>query len=263
MQETTNARPAAAPRALSRRTLAMGALWSVPAVAVASAAPAFATSPGGCFRLRWDQWGDGTRVDGRTGAMVDATTWAPTSLLSTAVAISMGGTAGTASNTSNTPSTGLYSSTFNGTVGNRGEQVGYAAPGGYQLPALGEAKALILNIGHTTTTTASLTFSRPVRSISFTLFDVSKVDRSVSNVYDYTDTVSFSAPVTLSGDTTNLNATSGSGPFSRISREPSDSTQRIVVSWTGEARASFAITYTAPTATGWQFIGIGDVTVCL
>lgn len=50
--------------ALSRRQVAKGLAWATPVVAVGAAAPAFAASPTGCFRLQSSNYSDGTSASG-------------------------------------------------------------------------------------------------------------------------------------------------------------------------------------------------------
>lgn len=78
--------------------------------------------------------------------------------------------------------------------------------------------------------------------------------------------MTFSQSVTVAGDTTSLSRTSGTGPYHRTARLISSETNARTITATSEpiaAGTDFTLTYTAPVSTGFQFIGLGDITVCL
>lgn len=255
-------------RRISRRTLAKGTAWMVPTVAVAAAAPAFAVSGpcSGCYEMSWGQHGTGIRVGGQTFS----TTGEPCAEPPTAtVAVNRGGTAGSVSGTN--ASTGLHSRTFNGVIDYRGEQVGYPANTPFPIAGVSAANpGLILNIGHSTTTTVTLTFSRPISSAVFPVHDLTRsTNTQSSNAYRYTDTLAFDQPTEVSGaSTSTLNrSTAPAGQsYSRTGHVESSRTDSRLVTFTTTSTSSFSsitLTYSAPQSSGWQFIALGNLSLCV
>lgn len=257
-----------AERDFSRRTVAKGAAWLVPTVAVASAAPAFAVSGPceGCYTMNWSQYPLRTTVNGQTFT----TSGTPCAEPPTAsVSVNRGGTGSAASNTSNVSGSGRYSSYFNGVIDYRGEQNGNAAPNGYTIPGMSQSNlGLVLNIGSGVTTSVTFTFNEPISSLELPIYDISRSNRTTgSNTYRYIDEVAFSQPTTASGVTTSLNRTSaaaGQKYFRNAQVESSTGNLLLTFSTTSTSSFdSFTVTYTNGTTSGWQFIALGNPSFCV
>lgn len=253
---------------ISRRRIATGLAWSVPAVVVATATPALAMSPcKGCHTLQWNQFAVGTDVNGRVATTVADGEPCPNPP-TVALAVTKGGSAGTVNAQTRTSSEGLYSAAFNGKVDYRGEQNDYPA-GSRPFEISGTSASdpgLILNIGYRTTTTVTFSFPVEVNRLSFDIHDITRSNHS-NDHFKYTDTVSTSTAVTLTGTSTRtLNRTSGTGPFNRTVAETSSETDAKTIRFTqstDEPLTSFTLTYTAPREDGWQFIVIDDLHFCI
>lgn len=257
---------------ISRRTVAKGVAWSVPAITAASAAPAFAASPcvGGCYTMNWGDWAMGTSVDGQTGQTV-STDAACSSSLTVQIDVDMSGTASTLNANTVTGSSGKYNSTYNGKVGYLGEQNGYVGTNAWNIRGVSDADpGMVLNIGSNTKTTVTFRFSQAVSSVELDILDITRItDTTNSNRYHCQDTVSFSHDVRVTGDMNSANVVSGATlragePFHRTARYPSlpDRPVSNTFAATGSI-TTFNVTYSAPVADGWQFIALGDPRFCL
>lgn len=125
----------------TRRTVVRGAAWSVPVVAIASAAPAYAASPPPCqVGTHWNSMTTGTRPSRVTFPPTDVT-----------MTLSYSGDTGNQ----------------NGSVldGPQGGQSGKWLLLEMDSPRLGDE------------VTATLTFSEPVENLTLTIFDIDAVDR--------------------------------------------------------------------------------------
>lgn len=256
--------------AVSRRSIALGAAWAVPAIAVAGVAPAFAASAGCCYTLDWNQFSRGADANQQVATLTADRTCANQTPLTARMSLSRGGNPGAVPTSGTSCSTGLYSSAFNGRVDFRGEQMGYPQSSPFRLPALSDTeRALILNIGHNTTTSVTFTFSAPVAGITFNLYDLTRSNSTQSSgAYRYTDEVSFSRPTALGGSVTSLNSTAQpAGSFySRTAQLESNASNpqiNTVTTTDADSSSTFTITYRAQASCGWQFVGIGDMRVCL
>lgn len=158
---------------------------------------------------------------------------------------------------------GKYDSKYNQTIEYRGGQNFYPD---YRVPALSSTNpGLILNIGHTTTSTVTFTFSRPVSSVALDIYDISRSTNSERRLR-YTDTVSFSQPVAVTGTMNSANASSlaAGQTFYRTNAYTSEtSIENTFTTTTTAPMSSFTVTYTAPVSRGWQFIALGGMTICL
>lgn len=255
---------------LSRRTLAKGAAWSIPVIAAAASAPAYAVSPA-CQGLCYT--GDFSSADLGKLASDVVLTGTPEMPgcnqppITVSMTLNMGGTPG-ASTSNSTVSTGKYSSAFNGKIGYQGEQNGYSATGNpYPIPGLSRTDpGLVLNIGYNTTTSVTFNFSEPISSASIRILDISRgVNDRYSDTWVYTDTVTINQPWVMTGDTNYANRTSGAAgdTFYRTRSYTSGS----VMSNTMTTRAtsefsSLTFTYSAPAYRGWQFIAIDELKFC-
>ncbi|MEX5275292.1 hypothetical protein RF638_15300 [Kocuria sp. CPCC 205235] len=255
-------------RGLSRRTLAKGAAWSVPVIAAAASAPAYAVSPtckGLCYKAEFTSADQGKLASEvvLTGTPVMPGCNQPP--ITVSMTLNMGGTAGGASSKTVGPATNKYSSAFNGKIGYQGEQNDYAASSPYKIGGLSPTDpGLVLNIGYNTTTTVTFNFSEPVSSASLEIFDITRSNNTNTN-YRYTDTVTINQPWTMSGDMSYANRTSGAAgeTFSRTTKYNTTPIVRNVMTTRATSPfSSLTFTYSAPVSYGWQFIAIDELTFC-
>lgn len=254
---------------LSRRTLAKGAAWSIPVIAAAASAPAYAVSPA-CQGLCYT--GDFSSADLGKLASDVVLTGTPEMPgcnqppITVSMTLNMGGAPGASTSYSTDP-TGLYSRAFNGKIEYRGEQNGYPATKPYEMPGLSATNpGLILNIGHDTETSVTFTFSEPVSSASIDILDISRGTRTdYSSTWRYTDTVTMNQPWVMSGDLSYANRTSGAAgeTFYRTRSYTSGSVMRNTMTTRATSEfSSLTFTYSAPEYQGWQFIAIEDLKFC-
>lgn len=223
---------------LPRRALVAGAAWAAPVVLTAVATPAWAAAsvPLKCFAMDWSQLATGTSLAGKTLTSTGPTGSGPTTSPSLSV------TSGT-------------QTTFNFDVDYRG--VWYD---NNTLTVAGMSTAntgMILNLrGANASETATLTFSQPVRQVSFTVYELNRWTTITEN-----DTLSFSQPVSITGS--GLNATTGTGPFYRTATYSTLASIAVQTTAT-TAFSSFDITYlnAVTQASGGGYVGIGDLTIC-
>ena len=245
--------------------------WSVPSLVLATAAPSFAVSPcNGCYQMDWAQYAAGTDVasglafatspaDGATCGTVPVVT----------VSATEGGSPGAVNQTN--PSTGLHSLAYNAKVEYRGEQVGYPVNAPFRIAGVSESDpGLVLNIGYNTTTTVTFAFSQPVQSLEFDILDITATESDMARgAYTYTDRVSFSENVQISGTMTHASHPTGVLPagteFYRTAILRSNSSvivRNTITTTTAEPFTSFTVTYSAKEPSGWQFIALNDLNVC-
>jgi hypothetical protein len=139
-------------RLIGRRAVTRGAAWSVPVVAVAMAAPASANTSGACQtgKLDWDQVSLGTQTD--------------------KVLVPLGGTGVTMT----------ISTTGDDGAANNG-QVTTTSTGGQSRVM----RFYDVNNKHNTSQQVTITFSKPVRNVSFSLLDVdSRAGNSSADAYE-------------------------------------------------------------------------------
>ena len=218
-----------APKQVGRRAVTRGAVWSIPVVSLAVAAPAMAVS--GCKMttgvLSWDSYTSGTKQTGKT---------LTTTMAGVTVTVSVSGDTSAAHN-------GEVTSTTTG----------------------GLSKVLRfydLNNKKNTTQTVLITFSKPVQNLSFSLLDVDSQSGVLQNAYE--DLVVIN---TAGGSAHRHSNVKGSGtaadPYrakntnSPVSGSSADS--NIDLSWTGPI-SSVSFTYKQDgSVNGDPFIGISDL----
>ncbi len=284
-------------RGLSRRQIAVGAAWAVPVVVTTAPAPVYAASfcVNQCYTLDWDNAGQGFLGDAvgldpnvdwtRTGYV--APTAPCTKYLNVTVA---------QQRTGGMYQPGVYqASTRTDTAGDF--SIGRNIDSATQVPAAQPGLVLyqsnIIGYSSTESETVTFTFDRPIQTVTFTIYDVTRqgTGTSYSNINDYQDRVAFNVAgtVTKQGDTvpTASNLVSTRNPtaaasqstfgditnfINRSSEYLTTSTDRSVgVSLTLAGASSFQMIYAglAPYGTGTtgsrrnrQYVVIGDLTVC-
>lgn len=257
------------PEGISRRTLTRGAAWAVPAIAAAQAAPAFAASRCGCFILSLPTEGPYTSTSQpRTSTVTGTSTMegCPNESVSWTLRNQAGG------NYLRTSSTGHGAV---GTVGQDGDGTWKTIPhlpggGAYVLNQRTGSRSSSNPTPGPAVTTITLTFPTQVTSLSFTMYDLSRVDTN------YTDEVTFNRPVSVTGDNTNLNVGTAStiavSANTKIYRTQARATsaltgsQRVVT--TGAPFSSFSITYSngvtgKSDTTNNQFMAFGSFEYCV
>jgi hypothetical protein len=157
---------AAAPRAVSRRAVTAGAAWVTPLIVVGVAAPAFAASCVGAFRLNWGTTAY-SPVKPATGPHVGTATVTPTSGTAAPVVVTFSSTVNNtvtrdAANLTVPPDTNIG----NLGAGERGLSISHASP---------------ITAGTTNRQIVTIGFSRAVVGLSFTITDI---DSSSGNWYD-------------------------------------------------------------------------------
>ncbi|MDO5617777.1 hypothetical protein [Kocuria sp.] len=239
---------------ISRRTIAKGAAWAVPAIAVATAAPAYAASPGHCFTQNWSQYSGSA-----SGATYVLRSSSGQTLNMTVTATQTSGVA----------------SSRNMTIGYQG--IGGSGASDTISGMNASNTGLVLNHFYPNASMRVMfTFDSPIVSASFPIYDITYDRNTISNnQYQHQDAVTFSSgTATLSGNTTNMSATSGPAGtrFNRSAelRTNGASPGATNVSLTNITGSSLTITYanlyTGSTGT-WatrnaEYIGIGNMTIC-
>lgn len=257
MNEQGHAQPT-----ISRRRLAVGAAWSVPAVAMATAAPAFAASAcGDCFELDWSQIPSSTyywRTSGTTFTM-------PLTYR------------GSGTPRCSAPTLSITLSWTGAVYNSQGSGQGHGSLSnmarGQNLPAVRIpylSKGLVLNQQGGSVSTLSYSLSgTPVRSLSTSLYDLSRINSQ------YGDYVKFNVPVTVTGSGAgvmdNLSPAASSGTLelpagTEMTRPAQQGTSALPgyqnISATSDAGISnFTMTYRNDQS-GWQFVALGNLVVC-
>lgn len=270
---------------VSRRAVALGAAWAVPALVWAAPAPAFAaSSASGCFTLDWNKAGTLTGTQGTNGTY-SSILLTPQSGASGApdVTVSQSRTSGVSYGPSGTVSatTGDFGIAKTGNTGNN--LAGYA--GTYS--AAGNPVGLILDqstadaASGLASETVTFSFSAPVKSISYSVYDFSSATSSGTASADcsyYVDQLSSSASGTVSttgsgGCSLNTTTISSTSPVSLTGNCPSSSTlPTLSLNFPSVGSTSYSLTYSnkgpANSRTGcgsgkWgQAVIIGNMTVC-
>lgn len=281
---------ASAKSPLSRRLITRSAAWAVPAVLLATGAPAEAsspTAPKGCGTLVWSTTSltgtqgvnatrtgvvtltDGSRVTvtvterrtgGQPGRKVDSGATSPTPAYGDFSAASAGGQQAWA----------------NGTTSSQGSL--YAVNGG-------TSSVLTLNQGTSTTATGrtraseTLTYSfvsstgtaLQAKSITFNAYDITSQVTNMNNAAYYTDTLSFSgATLTASGAAGSPSAytvtpTSISSYGTNVSTASGNSVTLTLTPTSPSVSLTYTNTNTTTPLVGnnnYQYVGIGDTTIC-
>lgn len=214
----------------SRRTVVRGAAWSVPVIAVATAAPAFAASPCPTVTLSWASLGNGTQFSSTTVGGVTVT-------------LTLSGASGAANNrTVSTTQTGAQSSNLRFYSTN-----------------------VVLS-----SQTATLSFTRngqavQVANLAFSLLDI---DSGSNSWYDQVvvNTGGFGYQVVntsvVSGQGSALDAFRPANNNTSASSPGTSSNGNVNLTWTGRL-SSVQFTYSQGlaglTPTGTPFIGISDL----
>lgn len=279
---------------ISRRRLGVAALWSVPVIAVATAAPAAAISPNQCYTMTWTG-----------GAMsygppyTSGTYTAPTGVVNgqrVTIGVSQSQTAGAAAsyweganNVGVSAQVGLNRN-FVGYAAGSQKAVAYGgedanAPGGkhkFIVASGSTSSVLVLNqgTGYNGPASQKLTFSLgsstdPIpKSVSFNIYDIT----SVAGAGTYAN-ARYTDKVEITGGTVTAGAVVGSPDVTRAANvltgnaESSVGGSYVPVTLTGLAARSFTLTYSnsgestkttagAKNQFNAQYIAIGDVKVC-
>lgn len=257
--------PETQPPVITRRTVATGLAWAVPTTAAAVAAPAFAASCSGqCFTMNWNQWDNGTMANGLVGTTTPTSSEGCASGTNPTVSIHVTQTGEPGTPKYATASTNMYNTNHHGMVGYRGQSLDLGIVNTYTLNGMSSSnRGLVLNIGYCTSSTVTFTVSQPVTSFTLPMYDLTRTNSAIRN-QQHQDTVEFSMPVTLTGDTGRLNATSGTGPFFRTRETWTGSSKKFIDAEVTSEKpfTSFSVTYTAPAEHGWQFMGFGAPSFC-
>lgn len=282
-------------QSVSRRTVAKGATWIVPSVLVATAAPAYAVSPGACagvcYTLVWTSTTRTAGTDNTGGNWARSATVSPpsgtgcTTPLSASISQNRtGGFSGAVSS----PTSGTYNYSRSNERGDF--SVGTNSGSG---TVVGANSGLVLSQSNGPSNTAQQTvtfnFGVPVQSVSFTIYDLTTVTTS-GTASNYSDQVSFSRTTTLTrsdngGTAGGLRTTSSaSGETSRTvtglneyvyrsGHYPSDTSagRHVTATVTMNGANSFQMNYrnmstSLPSATrvaNSQWIVLSDLRVCL
>ena len=270
---------------LTRRKVAAAALWSVPVVSLAMAAPAYAISPGQCVTMTWTS-GTVTQSSPYTSARYSTST---NSINGESVSVGVnssftsGGPAGYVDGTmvlvaSQSGASNMnfktYAAGSQQAVGTQGAR--HAQGTGFSVPSSTTSSVLVLNQGTYNNTRASqtLTFSfsgsQVPKSVSMNIYDITAVTTNSTARTQYTDQVAISGGTVTTGTAVGpAVTTSGS---SLTGTAPSGNGGGYVpVTVTNLSSSTLSLTYSNPgtVTTGGgaqlyntQYIGIGDLKIC-
>jgi hypothetical protein len=218
------------PRQVGRRAVTRGAAWSIPVVSLAVAAPAMAAS--GCKmttgQLSWDVFNDNSNQTGHALATTGGT--------GVTVTVSLSGDTGASHN-------GQVTSTRTG----------------------GLSKVLRfydLNNSANTQQVVTLTFSKPIQNLAFSLLDVDS--QKMGNQAAYEDLVIINTPGWTATKHSNvIGSGTAAAPYrAKNANSPVDGTtadSNVDLSWTGPI-SSVSFTYKQDgSVNGDPFIGISDI----
>ena len=220
------------PRQVGRRAVTRGAAWSIPVVSLAVAAPAMAAS--GCKmttgQLNWDVFGNGTNQTGKVLATTGGT--------GVTVTISLSGDTGATGN-------GVVT---NALTGGQSQVMRFTSPNGV----------------NNTSQTVTLTFSKPVQNVSFSLLDIDSApggyyDEVVINTAGFTG----SKHVNVIGAGAATGNGNNKGPYrapdSDSPVDGSSSDGNVDLSWSGPVSSVSCVYRQNGTMNGSPFIGISDI----
>lgn len=221
------------PRQVGRRAVTRGAAWSIPVISLAVAAPAMAAS--GCKmttgQLSWDVFADNSDQTGKALATTGGT--------GVTVTVSLSGDTGADNNGK------IWSSTQTGGL----DKV---------------LRFFDLNNVANTAQTITLTFSKPVQNVSFSLLDI---DSAPGGYYDQViiNTAGFTG--SKHSNVIGAGAATGNGNNSGPYRPPDDnhavsgsnSDGNVDLSWTGPVSSISFVYRQNGTMNGNPFIGISDI----
>lgn len=209
----------------TRRTVSKGALWSVPIVSIATAAPSAAASPS-CAPgvVDWDALATGTLVGQTT---VNGTTLTVTSTVSN----------------------------------DRNLRVTAGPQGGISQKYL--AFSFSPNVAARDTQTITFTFSRPVTNVSFTLLDLETVGTGTSGTTGFREGFSLSSGFTVRSRGSRVTGSgTAADPFTNTgSALPTETAGNVGISYAGPL-TSFSITYSNLFSTNYDLYilaGISDI----
>lgn len=253
-----NQPPHALRSSVSRRSLALGAAWSIPAVIAAAPAASAASSVlcKGCWTLNWDSSPSPYNNDftSHTGT----TDWTRDGYLTPPTGVNNCGwiTSVVSQQRSTGASMGPTPTTRNDTRGDFG--IGWTPD--FSTIATGGVAGLILNQATASAVTRALEyvtfeFYTPITSVSFTIYDFTSTTTSGA-ANNYIDAVGFdkSTTVTASGDTVGGNLRTTMNAAAASSQTTNSLTNYVY------RAASFPTATTTPTATNGRNV---DVTVSL
>lgn len=276
------------PQKISRRSIAAGAAWAVPAVLVSTAAPAFAVSNpvAGCFTIdlatatRTGTQGTSGKLSGTSTSTSGAISYSISQARNSGLPQGPGTTTASAP----TSTQGDFSVRTVAGATNIGDSVymygatsspHWGSTTNTPLAVSSAGSYLILNQANKGSALASetLTFDfggQIPTSIKFSIYDITRVDPTSGQ--PYTDSVTLSAPATLTSSSglNTLNPTAGEA-FYPTAQKPSPTTALpTTVTMTSLSTSGFTLTYANPysysgAATDWQqsqYIAIGPMEVC-
>ncbi|MDO5633326.1 MAG: hypothetical protein Q4G34_00420 [Micrococcus sp.] len=260
--------PSAQPSTLSRRSVAKGLGWSVPAVAMVSAAPAMAASAptGICFTLDFNRYSGSARGQTFYFTSPETTYQLPMTVTYTQLAGQE------------------FRLRGSGSLSNSNMNIGYRAfdSGDNSATLMGMSPSrtgLLLN-QYLPGAAANIEFAfgAQVTSVSMDIYDITRVNNTInSNAWRHIDTVSFNqGTVNVSGQTALFNRTSGTAgtQFFRTGVYETGSNQNVgPANFTVSGLAATDLTmrydntYTGGTNTSFarrnaEFIAIGNMRVC-
>lgn len=274
---------------LSRRTVARGAAWAAPAVLLASSAPAAVaspTTPTGCGTLVWTN----TTLSGTQGTSATRTgviTLADGSQVTVTVAQQRtGGQPGRKIDSGQPAPTATYGDFSATAAGGQQAWANGVTSNQQNLYVVngGTSSVLTLNQGTSTsgngTTRGSetLTFSftdasgaaLTPQSIFFNAYDITSQQTNMNNAAYYTDSLSFAgATLTTSGATGvpsvyNITSTSISSYGTNTSTSTGNYIGLTLTPTSSTVNMTYSNTSTTPlvASSNYQYVGIGDMTVC-
>lgn len=271
---------------LTRRTVAAAALWSVPVVSLAMAAPAYAISPGQCATMTWTSGSVTGRDAGYTTATYSGSITAGGSTESVTVRSTMnaGSAAASETGTAYRSSKGGKNRNFVAYAAGAQLGVGYnvdtSQTKSFVVQSGTTQSVLVLNQG-TTTTRASqtLTFSfggaQKPKSVSMNIYDITQVPTSTTTgAGRYTDQVIFSGGTVSTGTQGGSPSVSVSGNTLTGTAQSSSTGNYIPVTVTGLTGSSLTLEYrnastdinsagaAGSIVNNAQYIAIGDVRIC-
>ena len=217
-------------RSVSRRTIVKGAAWSVPAIALAAAAPAFAASQCLPAVIDWNAFADGTTPG---TISVPGTTPALTATISVAYS----------SGSSPSATSGKVVDGPQGGVTGRYYRVEFA-------PARQNNAA-----------TVTITFNRPVRDLRFTILDIDATTGYRDQVVVTTPGFSYQRAAKVIGSGTTADPFRMSAPLANIA--PTSSDGNVQLAWAGPL-STISFTYSQPNEAASSqnmVVGIGNVSV--
>ncbi|WP_144790382.1 hypothetical protein [Kocuria palustris] len=271
---------AAQQQGVDRRAVAKGIIWTVPAISLAAAAPAYAASPTGCHTLNWASTsGTATSISGT--ATRDSGSSGPSVSVSVTTSRSGGSavTFGAERYDMKGYAAGSQAAVGSNNTRNNQSNSFVVAPGS-------TSSVLVLNqwsgaTGQPTRANQTLTFSisssgttRLPRSISFKIYDVTSQVSGENSKFYYSDRVAITGGTVAFSQFTGYSQssyTTASNGVLDMKDKTQVSTQtgnHVTATITNPTSNRFTLNYSnsatqAPTITGnQQYIALGDLRVC-